>query len=166
VSLTVRRIRPDEGETLRTHRLAALRDTPSAFGSTYDSEVGRTLAEWTDRARLGADGRDRVTYLALLDRHVVGIVGGFRAAPDRPVVDLVSMWTAPAARRAGVGRALVASVVEWARDTGATAVELWVAHGNEPAQRLYESCGFVETGDVAPLPSDPCRDELRMRLVL
>ena len=74
MSLTVRRIRREEGETLRTHRLAALLDTPSAFGSTYDAEVGRTLDEWTERAQWGADGRDRVTYFAVIDCEIVGLV--------------------------------------------------------------------------------------------
>ena len=43
------------------------------------------------------------------------------------------------------------------------AVELWVTRGNDRAVRLYESAGFRATGDHQPLPSDPCRDELRMR---
>ncbi len=70
------------------------------------------------------------------------------------------MWTDPAARSTGVGRALVDEVVAWA--TGES-VQLWVTQGNSAAQRLYESCGFVLTGDYQPLPSDPCKDEVRMR---
>jgi hypothetical protein len=29
--------------------------------------------------------------------------------------------------------------------------------------RLYEAAGFRLTGGHQPLPSDPCKDELRMR---
>jgi hypothetical protein len=32
--------------------------------------------------------------------------------------------------------------------------------------RLYEATGFRLTGDYQPLPSDPCKDELRMRRAL
>jgi hypothetical protein len=31
---------------------------------------------------------------------------------------------------------------------------------------LYQRAGFALTGDYQPLPSDPCRDELRMDLVV
>jgi hypothetical protein len=43
---------------------------------------------------------------------------------------------------------------------------LWVTRGNEPAQRLYQSIGFRVTGEHQPLPSDPCKDEVRMVLGL
>jgi ribosomal protein S18 acetylase RimI-like enzyme len=37
-----------------------------------------------------------------------------------------------------------------------------VTHGNDRAQRFYERTGFTVTGDVQPLPSDPCKNEIRM----
>ena len=76
------------------------------------------------------------------------------------------MWVAPSARSGGIGRRLVTAVVDWARTIDADRVELWVTDGNEPARRLYARHGFVVTGDVTPLPSDPCRHEVRMRLRL
>jgi GNAT superfamily N-acetyltransferase len=160
--LTVRRVRVEEGRMLRDVRLAALKDTPAAFGSTYEIEAARTEADWSERVELGAAGVERVTFFALVDDHIVGLVGGFRPDPDGPTVELVSMWTAPAARRIGVGRALVAAVLDWAADGSATAVRLWVTQGNEPALRLYEAMGFRQTGDAQPLPSDPTRIELSM----
>jgi ribosomal protein S18 acetylase RimI-like enzyme len=45
-------------------------------------------------------------------------------------------------------------------------VELWVTRGNDAAVHLYEAAGFSLTGDHQPLSSDPCKDELRMRLPL
>ncbi len=73
------------------------------------------------------------------------------------------MWTAPDNRRAGAARQLVAAVLEWAWATSAESVELWVTKGNDPAIKLYKSAGFRETGDHQALPSDPCKDEVRMR---
>jgi GNAT superfamily N-acetyltransferase len=162
MSLTVRRVFSDEGEALRAIRLAALEESPSAFGSSYEAEARRTDAEWTDRARLGAAGADRVTFFALVDNHVVGLVGGFRPEADGSLVELVSMWTSPEARRTGVARALAAAVIGWATDVAATTVCLWVTRGNGPAHTLYESMGFRETGEYQPLPSDPCKHEIRM----
>ena len=166
MGLIVRRVRRDEGDALRTTRLAALKESPYAFASSYEAEARRIDDEWTLRARLGAEGVDRVTFFALVDDRIVGLVGGFRAEGDASVVDLVSMWTSPESRRTGVGRALVSAVLDWARGASATTVALGVTQGNVPAQRLYESMGFRETGESQPLPSDRSKSELRLALDL
>jgi ribosomal protein S18 acetylase RimI-like enzyme len=160
--IDVRRIQPEDGPDLRAVRLAALTDSPFAFGATYTEEAQRTDVEWSARACLASSGTERITLLARVDGQVVGIAGGYREEHHQDQVDLVSMWIAPAVRRAGVGQRLVGAVVEWAADTGASSVGLWVTRGNSPAQRLYESMGFRETGEYQPLPSDPCKDEVRM----
>ena len=87
-------------------------------------------------------------------------------APTAPTVELVSMWTAPLARRSGFGRKLIEAVLSWATKLGATSVELWVTRGNNLALALYEAIGFRETGEHQTLPSDPCKDEIRMTLRL
>jgi GNAT superfamily N-acetyltransferase len=160
--VTVRRVRADEGRTLRDVRLAALKESPAAFGSTYEAEAARPDAEWSERAERGAAGIERVTFFAFVDDHVVGLVGGYRPDARGSTVDLVSMWTAPVARRTGVARALVTAVLDWATALSAATVQLWVTRGNEPALALYESMGFRQTGEFQPLPSDPTRDELAM----
>ena len=76
------------------------------------------------------------------------------------------MWVSPAQRRAGIAAKLVEAVVGWASEINATSVDLWVTRGNDAALRLYEAAGFRETGEHQPLPSDPCKDELRMRHAL
>jgi GNAT superfamily N-acetyltransferase len=164
VAVDIRRINPAEGPDLKALRLAALSDAPSAFGSTLAEEVERTDAEWSDRALSASAGTERITLVARLDEQVVGIAGGYRQEIQSTEVNLVSMWTAPEVRRTGVGRLLVGAVIDWARETGASSVGLWVTRGNAPAQLLYGSMGFRETGEYQPLPSDPCADEIRMIL--
>ncbi|MEM9516342.1 MAG: GNAT family N-acetyltransferase [Actinomycetota bacterium] len=160
----VRRIAVDDADALRSIRLAALLDAPSAFGSSHEAEVQQPPGFWTERAHRAATSGGSAYWFGERGDELVGLVGAFRppdVAEDR--VDLVSMWVAPDARRAGTGRLLVEAVVDWGRATGAEAIELWVTRGNVAAADLYRRCGFDETGDVAPLPSDPCRDEVRMR---
>ena len=94
------------------------------------------------------------------------MVAAIRNAVDPSTAELISMWVAPSARRSGAGAELVRHVIEWASESGYRRVELWVTRGNEAAERLYRGLGFTETGDVKPLPSDPCKDERRMRLEL
>jgi GNAT superfamily N-acetyltransferase len=159
----VRRITRGEHSTLRTIRLRALKEDPSAFGSTFDAEVARPDEEWAERARLSAEGTDRATFIAIVDDRVVGLAGGYRPDHDAGCIELVSMWTAPEARRRGLGRALVQAVIDWAAGSQATVV-LWVTRGNDPAHALYVSMGFHETGECKPLPSDPRKDEIRMAL--
>jgi ribosomal protein S18 acetylase RimI-like enzyme len=82
------------------------------------------------------------------------------------MVELVSMWVAPGFRRRGVARSLIDRVVVWAQATGANAVGLGAADGNDAAIAAYERAGFALTGERHPLPSDRSRDELRMILAL
>lgn len=162
----VRRVRADDGPLLKSVRLAALADSPSAFGSSLAAEVDLPDRHWTDRAMLGAAGERSATFFAIADGCVVGLVSAYRPDLMGHSAELVSMWVSPAQRRAGIAAELVTAVVVWARQTGLAAVELWVTRGNDAAVRLYETEGFRPTGDHQPLPSDPCKDELRMRRAL
>ena len=164
-TVDVRRITAADGALLREIRLRALKDAPAAFGSTYAAEVIRTSAEWEDRATERASGTDQFMALAFDDGQCVGIAGGFRNVEDgyHADIDVFSMWVAPSHRGSGVADALVDAVLEWARDDArAEVVGLWVTRTNDRARRFYERLGFVETGDVQPLPWDPCVDEVRM----
>jgi ribosomal protein S18 acetylase RimI-like enzyme len=60
----------------------------------------------------------------------------------------------PAAQRRGVARALVEACVERATANGCTAVVISVRDFAEPAQRLYDSLGFVRLPerDWQPMP--------------
>jgi len=79
-----------------------------------------------------------------------GIVGRLSVSRDihpasRHVADL-GLMVARSHRRRGIGRALLAQAVEWARDVGVTKLELHVFPHNEPALRLYEGFGFEREG--------------------
>ena len=65
------------------------------------------------------------------------------------------MFVAPEARRRGVGRALVEAQVRWAEEEGYRRVGLMVNVENAGAIGLYESLGFRDTGERAPLRDGP-----------
>ena len=60
----------------------------------------------------------------------------------RRIYILNDLFVEPTTRRAGVGRALIAAVHEFAKEQGAAWVSLETAVTNSAAQRLYESLGY------------------------
>ena len=160
--VVVRETVTGDWQALRDIRLEALRDAPAAFGSTYEREVLRGEAHWRDRIARGG------TFLAHLPdvsaSDPAGLIGGYQEDPV--TVELVSMYVRPRSRGRGVGEALVARVIGWARDRNAAQVHLWVTETNVHARTLYERCGFALTGEQQPLPSDPGLGEVAMALPL
>ena len=143
--MTIREVRPDEWQAWRALRLRALADTPDAFGETL--ERARTYDEATLR-QLTAPRADSTRLLAERDGVPVGMCVLVIAA-DQRAANLYAMWVAPEARGTGVGRALVEAALVWARGRAALEVTLHVTQ--DPARRLYERCGFVDTGRREPL---------------
>jgi len=136
-----------------------------AFGSTLAREEAFTDDIWHGRAAGGASGADRVTFIAEHDGQWVGLASGLAADPDEPDnVEplLVGMFVEATERGRGVGAALVAAVVAWARARGATSLYLWVTATNDSAIALYDQCGFRRTGEQKPLGHSPSFAEVRM----
>jgi len=157
----IRRITLDDLDVFRDVRLRALRDSPSAFGSTYEAEASRPRDQWLDRVSRSATSSERAMFLAYDGDECVGLAGCVEddLGADR---QLISMWVAPTHRGTDTAKALIDAVLTWAEQTGARRVGLWVTRGNDRAKRFYERTGFRVTGDVQPLPSDPCKEEIRM----
>jgi ribosomal protein S18 acetylase RimI-like enzyme len=142
-------------------RLQALQESPWAFGSTYAREREFTDAEW--QARLERwNGLRGVGYLAMDGGIGCGIAGALVGEKDSTHAQLVSMWTAPAHRRKGIGCLLVEQVVGWAVERGVIVLQLMVTSKNESATRFYEELGFTRTGRVEPYPHDPAMVEYEM----
>jgi ribosomal protein S18 acetylase RimI-like enzyme len=89
--------------------------------------AGATLAVDGPRAR--ADVDDRARGSAGLHDDWLGLHG---------------LHVAPGHRRQGLARAVMAALLEWGAEQGATTVWLHVETGNEPAIALYESMGLAE----------------------
>jgi GNAT superfamily N-acetyltransferase len=139
-------------------RLAALRDAPYAFASTHERE--RTVDEEHWRERLA----NRAQFAAVLDGEIIGTAAGIDS--DQKIAALISMWVAPRARGMGAGHLLVETVLDWARKAGYGSVSLWVADGNQAAERLYLRCGFTRTGVVQPIHPGEAQAEYEMSKLL
>jgi GNAT superfamily N-acetyltransferase len=158
--VSVRAAAEGDWELMRDVRLAALRDVPDAFGSSYAREELFTEEQW--RGRINARSVTFFAYVTGIDEPA-GLAGVYE---EDGMADLVSMWVRPAARGRGVGEALMNAAADWARDRGHGTLYLWVTEANKPARRLYERYGFTATEETQPLPSNPSLTEMRMRLPL
>ncbi len=158
---TLERITASNALVFKTVRLAALRDSPSAFGSTYAHESQLSDADWLQRA--AARCSDRSTgYLAMDSAAACGLISGFLDKQDPHKAHLVSMWVAPSHRRTGIGRSLIDAVVTWARDRGVNSLYLTVTSNNQAAIEFYRRNGFSMTGETVPYPNDPLLFEYEM----
>jgi ribosomal protein S18 acetylase RimI-like enzyme len=146
-------------------RLRALRDAPSAFGSTYAGEQALTPQEWSARVARW-DGKTAIGFLAMEADAAVGVAGAYLDSSDATSAQLVSMWTSPEARRRGVGRLLVEEILRWARARGARVIRLMVTSNNDTAEEFYRRLGFEPTGRSEPYPNDPALVENEMSRLL
>ena len=150
----VRSVGPDDWEAWRLLRLRSLRDSPDAFGSTYEREAPFAEALWRERLTQGP------RVLVLEDGEPVALGGGF---PVDAGLMVFGMWTDPAHRGRGHARAILDVVTGWAAERRLP-VELHVALVNPGARAAYAAYGFVATGELEPLrPGSEIQIEL-MRL--
>jgi ribosomal protein S18 acetylase RimI-like enzyme len=160
----VRRIGPDEAETLRAIRLRALADAPLAFGSTHAREAAYPPERWSDWAESSSAGGGQAFFFAVDETDaVVGLASGVIWEADVETAHLYAMWVAPEARGSGAGAALVDAVVAWAAEHGALRVRTEVTVDNDGATRLYERAGFRDTGERGPLGHSDARSALLER---
>jgi GNAT superfamily N-acetyltransferase len=138
-------------------RLAALKEAPYAFGSTYAREVDVPEATW----RRGLESRTR--FVAELDGEVVGTVSG-GPGKSRTASAVTAMWVDPRFRKRGIGDLLLVTVLDWARSRRYREVFLWVTDGNDSAERLYVRHGFVRTGGAEEVRPGQLEFELTRKL--
>ena len=67
----------------------------------------------------------------------------FSSVRMQPIWILNDLYVARTAREQGIGRALMDAARQQACDAGASVLVLATERDNQPARRLYESCGYV-----------------------
>jgi ribosomal-protein-alanine N-acetyltransferase len=153
----------EEGFRLRTASAADL-------GSLLTLEQGCAEApHWSPTVWLAALGAQtagdllRASFLAEDARGVLGFAVAGRAGD---LAELESVVVAEAARRKGIGKALCLQVMEWARNAGASQLELEVRVSSEGALSLYRQLGFVEQGRRRAYYRNPTEDAVLMAVQL
>jgi RimJ/RimL family protein N-acetyltransferase len=140
-NIKIRRLQPADAARYREIRLAGLRSSPEAFGSTYETESAQPLSSFSERLSSSA------VFGAFRGEELLGIAGFFarKGVKEAHKGLLWGMYVRPEARKAGVGRRLVEAVIDFARQH-VELLQLSLVKENEQARRLYARLGFVEYG--------------------
>jgi ribosomal protein S18 acetylase RimI-like enzyme len=164
----VRRLTPDDAAVFQAFRLAALREAPTAFGSSFQEEkdfpasvIEGRLAIKPDRGPFGAFQGEEMVGLVALGRE------NMKNLAHKALI--WGMYVKPEHRGQGVAKALLQEALSLAKSVpGVLQVNLSVNAGNASAIRLYESFGFKAYGHEpsALRISGELHDELHMFLRL
>ena len=137
-------------DRLRALRLAALKDTPDAFGAKYEDEVNKPISEWQDRLKntnwcfVVADGVD------------VGLLAVDRAEKDRNSDCWLSSWWIHQDHR---GSSIPKLMLNWLEqlciEKKWEKIGLGVWPDNLRAISAYKKLGFTEAEKLLPSRSIP-----------
>jgi len=134
----------------------------AAITAIFNHEVEHSAAIWVERPTTVAD---RSAWLAdrqaqdfpVLVAEADGVVVGFGSyGPFRPYEGFRNtvehlVYVSPSARGRGVGRRLLAALIDDARQRGKKTIVGAVDSENQPSLALHRSFGFVETGRMADI---------------
>lgn len=147
---------PASGATIRRMEAADVDAVVALAGSLKDAP------HWPPRAYLEA------LLPELSPRRIALVAAGPRGAPAGfaiaslvpPQAELETIAVALSSQRQGIGRRLLAAVVEELSRAGVRELLLEVRAANQPAQALYRSLGFAQTGRRPRYYADPVEDAL------
>lgn len=143
-AIGIRRLAPgdaDDVSAYRDIRLEALRDSPEAFGSSFEAEDAQPERWFADR--LGS-----TTVLGAFSGPMLVGIAGFAVQQGQKRAHkgmLWGMYVRPAARKSGVGQRLIEAILDLARGH-VELIQLSVVQENAAARRLYARLGFVDYG--------------------
>jgi ribosomal protein S18 acetylase RimI-like enzyme len=145
--LTLREARPEDAGAIETLAGCSFVDgrfhTDPSIGADAAASIYR---EWAASCCKGT-AADGVLVATTQAGRVVGFVA-CRIHPDtgvhlaRLTASIVLIATASAARRRGVGRAILMAALEWVGRRSAVVMQVGTQIRNTAAARLYEECGF------------------------
>ena len=144
--MQVRDLGADDAQAFQGLRLAALRECPSAFTSSYEEEHEIPIGLVAERLVAKAD---RCVLGAWVGSDLVGVLG-LQREQTRKLAHKAFIWgmyVAPSVRRRGVARQLIDYALQRAGSmNGVRQINLGVNAANLQAIALYEAAGFTAFG--------------------
>jgi ribosomal protein S18 acetylase RimI-like enzyme len=144
--IELRILAPEDAVVFQGLRLRALLENPEAFGASYEEDKDTPIDKVAERIRTTLP--DSPTFGAFLDGMLVGMVGIARSPRKKQHHRALiwGMYVTPEARGKGIGKQLLTTAIDHARQAGVEELTLAVTVGNLSARKLYVSSGFNPYG--------------------
>ena len=134
---------PADGIEVRPARDTDRISIAALFAAVAEERTGIAAEPPIDVEQLAADWRIDGTLVAVADGEIIGEIN---VDPSWMGFGEIGMFVAADWRGRGVGTALVATAIEWARPRGLHKLALSVFPHNDAAIALYRKFGFVDEG--------------------
>lgn len=148
VGIVTRRATPDDAALLAEHRARVWREV----GDWDAEELAPQIPVWEAWMRTALARGTYVAWIAERDGETVGsgavLVHAAIPRPGSPsdrAGRVQSVYVVPAARRAGVARAIMNEAIAFAREVLLVFLEL---HPSDEARPLYAAMGFVQADEM------------------
>ena len=134
----------EDVSVFRQIRLRALKDSPHAFMSSYDSARARPWSSWKEQVEASATGRERITCLCFEGGHAVGIAALYASGQADPSMgEVIQVWVDPQHRQNGIARHLMLMLTEWAHTHGYSQLYATIHKENAEVLPFYNALGFL-----------------------
>lgn len=133
--------------------------TEQQYRQAFQTE-GRLVLVAAEASAAGASSPLASGLISVKGSGILGFLVAHHLAPEWELENIV---VAPAARHRGIGKRLLESLLDAARDTNSSTVFLEVRESNIAARTLYESSGFEQTGRRPSYYANPPEDAILYR---
>lgn len=142
MEIKIKKIDKSDWKKYKEIRLEALKNDPSAFGSSYELESKRSDEDWQKRFE-DSDLQEskKLFYAAQSNEQFVAIGGAFR--DENNEWNIIAIYTKPEKRGMGVGSKLLSSILDDLKGRNIPKIFLRVNVNQAAAVLLYKKLGFT-----------------------
>lgn len=148
-SIIITTIPVDDWQKYRDLRLEALKDSPTAFASSYQDELPTPDEKWKERLQNALDEKTDFMLFAKSGEKLVGMAGAFRnqKIKVRHIATIYGVYVNPQFRSQGLGTKLLESLIsKLKKHPQIVKIKISAVTKNSGALKLYQKLGFSVVG--------------------